>query len=119
MHDLSLQLIIGTFALINFTDTVPKSSSDVTNNIVPVTVIVATAVAAMLASNAFIFVVGCICGHYFYKKCKKLIKGSGNNQPSPIEVTRSRGPNSVTDNEQELELKENVAYGHFQSVEDN
>ena len=93
----------------------PKSSSDVDNNIV----IVAIAVAAMLASNAFIFIVGCICGHNFYQKCKKLIKVSGNNQPSPVEVTRSRGPNSVMDNEQELELKENVAYSHFQSVQDN
>ena len=88
----------------------PKSSGDVKKNIV--TVIVATAVAAMLASNAFIFVVGCICGHYFYQKCKKLVKGSRNNQPSPIEVTGEL--NSVTGNEQELELEKNVAYGHFQ-----
>ena len=105
------------FALINFTDTVPKSNSDVNSNIV--TVIVATAVAAMLASNTFIFVVGCICGHNFYQKCKNLIKGSRNNQPSAIEVTRSRGPNSVTGNEQELELEKNVAYGHFQLSQDN
>ena len=85
-----------------------KSSSDVDNNIV--TVIVATLAAALLTSNAFIFVVGCVCGHYLCQKCKRLVKG--NNQPSPNEVGRQLA--SMRGDEQELELEKNVAYGHFQ-----
>ena len=84
----------------------PKLSSDV--NIV--TVILATLVAVLFTSNTFLFIMGCVCGHYLCQKCKKVAKKDS--QPSPDEEDTQL--KNMRADEQKLELEKNVAYGHFQ-----
>ena len=69
-------------------------------------------VAVLLMSNAFLFIIGYVCG----LRCKKL-----DNQPvtvalhdNNIIVHEDRELQSTGVDEQELELESNVAYGHFQ-----
>lgn len=95
-----------------------KSSSDV--NVV--TVSLATSVAVLLISNALLFIMGCVCGHYLCQKCKKLTNGDIYTQPSqlqPAPIYENLQLKSMKADEQEVELEENVAYGHFQQAQDN
>ena len=84
-----------------------KSNSNVNS----VTVTLATLVAVLLTSNAFLFIMGCVCGHCLSQKGKKLAKQD--HQPDPVyenwqmKTTRVEG--------QELELEMNEAYGHLRS----
>ena len=86
----------------------PKSRLN--GNVNVVTVTLATLVAALLMYNALLFIMGCVCGHYLCQKCKKLAKRDS-------QATRAysdRQLKATTADEQEVELEQNVAYGHFQ-----
>ena len=101
---------------ITFTGIVAKSSSDI--NIVTVTL--GTSVAVLLTSNAFLFIMGCVCGHYLCRKCKKL--ADRDIRPSQLElapVYENLQLKTTTVDEQEVELEKNVAYGHFQWAREN
>ena len=69
--------------------------------------ILATLVAVLLISNAFLFTVGYVCG----LRCKKM-----DTQPATLHdiVHEDQELQSTGVDEQELELESNVAYGHFQ-----
>ena len=89
-----------------FTDIMPKSGLSDDVNVVTVTL--ATLVAVLLISNALFFITGCICGHYLCQKCKKLAKRDS--QATPAYPDRQMKI-TIAD-EQEVELEQNVAYGH-------
>ena len=76
--------------------------------------ILATLVAVLLMSNAFLFIVGYVCG----LRCKKM-----DSQPVTVSlhdiVHEDRELQSTGVVEQELELESNVAYGHFQFSDHN
>ena len=80
-----------------------KPSSDVS----VVTVALATLAAVLLTSNALLFFLGCMCGHYLWQRCKRLLK---RNSQCVLEDQHQRGTGA---GDQELELERNVAYGHF------
>ena len=92
--------------VVQTTGSIPaKPSSDV--NVVTVTV--ATLVAVLLTSNIFLFIMGCVCGHYI---CKQLIKkDADSSHPDPDHENLQL--KTMKNDEQELELEQNVAYGHF------
>ena len=88
-----------------------KSSSDINT----VTVTLATSVVVLLMSNALLFIMWCVCGHYLRQKCKKLANRDtqpSQLQPAPVYENLLLKPTTV--DEQEVELEKNVAYGHFQ-----
>ena len=74
--------------------------------------ILATLVAILLISNAFLFITGYICG----LRCKKM-----DTQPATLHdiVHEDLELPSTGVDEQEFELESNVAYGHFQSSQGN
>ena len=82
----------------------PKSGCDVS-----VTVTLATLVAVLLMSNVLLFIMGCVCGHYLWQKCRKLIKRDSDSETIPTH----RQSKTINTDEQEVELEQNVAYGHF------
>ena len=75
---------------------------------------VATLVVVLLTSNVFLFIVGCICGHCFSQKCKRLIKKDADSS-HPDRDHENLQLKTMKNDEQELELEQNVAYGHFRS----
>ena len=80
----------------------PKSGCDVS-----VTVTLATLVAVLLISNILLFIMGCVCGHYLWQKCRKLVKRDSETIPA------HKQSKTINTDEQEVELEQNVAYGHF------
>ena len=93
-----------------------KSSSDINT----VTVTLATLVAVLLTSNAFLFIMGCVCGHYLCQKCKKL--ANRDTQPSQLQPApdyENLQLKTTAVDEQVVELEKNVAYGHFQRAQEN
>ena len=73
-----------------------------------------TSVAVLLISNALLFIMGCVCAHYLYQKCKKVT--NGDTQPCqllPAPFYENLQLKSMKADEQEVELEENVAYSHF------
>ena len=98
------------------TGIVAKSSSDINT----VTVTLGTSVAVLLVSNALLFIMGCICGHYLCGKCKKLaIRDTRPSQLQPTPVYENRQLKNKTVDEQVVQLEKNVAYGHFQRTREN
>ena len=89
------------------TDIMPKSRLSGDVNVVTVTL--ATLVAVLLTSNALLFITGCVCGHYLCQKCKKLPKRDSQATPAYSD----RQMKITIADEQEVELEQNVAYGHF------
>ena len=78
-----------------------------------ITVTVASIVAVLLMSNAILFIMGCVCGHYLCQKCKKM--ANRDSRPSPnSEVDTQLKPMEADEEVLALELEKNVAYGHFQ-----
>ena len=75
----------------------------------------ATLVAVLLTSNAFLFIMGYVCGHCLCRKCKKLAKRDS----QPASVREDWQLKTMGADEQELELEKNVAYGHFGNIEGN
>ena len=71
-----------------------------------VTVTLGTLVGVLLIFNVFLFIMGCACHHYLYKKLAK----SGNQTP-PAYSDRQLAMDS---DERDVELEQNIAYGHFQ-----
>ena len=85
-----------------------------------VTVTLATSVAVLITSNIFLFILGCICGHYLCQKCKKL--ANRDTQPSqlqPVPVYENLQLKPTTVDEQKVDLEKNVTYGHFQRAQEN
>ena len=79
---------------------------------VPITVIVATSVSALLVSSVIFFIVGFLCGLCFSRKVGGCIVTS-EDRPSPntpTPVYESITPTLNRLQEQDVELKENVAY---------
>ena len=96
-------------SIFNFTDyNTTKSSSDIN----AITVILATLVAVLFISNAFLFIIGYVCG----QKCKKLDTQSVTLHDI---VHEDQELPSTRVDEQKFELESNVAYGHFQSSQGN
>ena len=90
-----------------------KSSSDVNKVTVSRTGNFSSCVAH-IPSNALLFIMGCVCAHYLYQKCKKVT--NGDTQPCqllPAPFYENLQLKSMKTDEQEVELEENVAYGHF------
>ena len=78
------------------------STSDV------VTVVAASLVSVFFVSSVIIFISGFICGHYFSRNFKQSSKET----PSqPVPLYEDVLPSAVIHQEQDVELKENVAYG--------
>ena len=86
-----------------------------TSDVSVVTVTVATSVAVLLTSNVFLFITGCICGHCFSQKCKQLLVKKDANSSHSDPDHENLQLKTMENDEQELELEQNVAYGHFRS----
>lgn len=95
---------ISIFKFTDYNTVTIKSSSDIN----AITVILATIVAVLLMSNAFLFIVGYVCG----LRCKKM-------DTQPVALHENQELQSTGVDEQELELESNVAYGHFQFSQGN
>ena len=80
-----------------------------------ITVILATSAAVLLMSSTFLFIMGCVCGHYLSQKFKKLTNREDvSNQPVPLyENLQLRATKS------EPELSLNMAYGYLHVQPEN
>ena len=77
---------------------------------------ISSTVIASLVIIVFSFITGFVCGHYFGQKSKQT--SSLLNQPVALYEDVSVLPSAVEHQEQpDLELKENVAYGPLKSTE--
>ena len=80
--------------------------------------VVTSLLIAFLVISIFIFITGFVCGHYFSRKfirSSKEIPQTTNNQVPFYEYVL-HVPSGVKHQEQDLELKENVAYGPSKPV---
>lgn len=86
-----------------------------------VTPVVTSSVSAFLMTSGFIFIIGFVCGHCFSQRCKTphkemLDKNIQPLQSHPTPVYEDILPKkSLKQAEQEVELKDNVAYGPLRS----
>ena len=74
-----------------------------------ITVIAATSAAVLLTSNALIFIMGYVCGHYLSQQCIKSAKND--THPRCPESDYDNLQLETINNKKELELQKNVAYG--------
>ena len=75
--------------------------------------VVTSLLIAFLVISIFIFIAGFVCGHYFSQKFKRSSKETPQttDHQVPFYEYVLHMPNAVKHQEQDLELKENVAYG--------
>ena len=77
--------------------------------------VVTSLVLIFLVISVFIFIAGFVCGHYFSQKFKRSSKETPQTSDHPDQVPFYEYvlhvPSGVKHQEQDLELKENVAYG--------
>ena len=83
---------------------------------VSITIVIASAVSALLVSSVFIFIIGFVCGHYIgTQKIRKSIQTT-NDHPSTAVISPTAPiydavlPTVIREQELNFELKENVAY---------
>ena len=62
-----------------------------------------TLVGVLLISNVLLFIMGCVCHHYLYKKLAE-----SDNQTTP-----AYGDRELDADERDIELEQNMAYGNF------
>ena len=86
-----------------------SSSTDV------LAVVVTSLLIAFLVISIFIFIAGFVCSHYFSRKFKRssIETPQRSDHPHQVLIYEYVLPSAVKhqDSEQDLELKENVAYG--------
>ena len=88
--------------------------SESSRDINVITVTVASSVAVLLMSNALLFIMGWVCGHYLCQKCKKMANRDSRPSSPNSEVDTQLKSMRADEEVLELELEKNVAYGHFQ-----
>ena len=78
---------------------------------------VASSVTVFIVASILFFTLGFLCGHFYQKKGKPSAAGGDHHVPPGVATGRQQTQSTYYDNvvlhqqEQELELKENVAYG--------
>ena len=75
---------------------------------VSITVVVATSVSAFLVSSVIIFIIEFVCGHCFSQKVK--CQTTSDTVTSPASVYEAVLPTLNRQQEENVELRENVAY---------
>ena len=80
--------------------------------------VVSSTVVAFLVISLLIFATGFVCGHYFGQKSKQPSRGTPDHSSASqsIPLYEDVIPSAVEHQEQQLELKENVAYGPAKSM---